>query len=122
VSWESEALLLAHDVAAGKVDIVVPSSSIVAEPPVSVVDAYVDRHGTRAAAEAYLQFLFTDEAQELAAKHHFRPRSPDVAARHPEFVSLDAFTIDDVFGGWAAAHQAHFAEGAQFDQLYRAKR
>jgi sulfate transport system substrate-binding protein len=122
VSWESEALLLTREVARDKVEIVVPSASILAEPPVSVVDTYVDRHGTRAAAEAYLQFLYTDEGQELAAKHHFRPRSEAVAARHPELGKLETFTIDEVFGGWAAAHQAHFAEGAQFDQLYRAPR
>jgi sulfate transport system substrate-binding protein len=121
VSWESEALLLTQDVAAGKVELVVPPVSILAEPPVSLVDTNVDRHGTRGIAEAYLKFLYTDEGQELAAKHHFRPRSDAVAARHPELAKLETFTIDEVFGGWTAAHQAHFADGAQFDEIYRAK-
>src|SRR5581483_2097606 len=104
IAWESEALLLSEDVARGRVEVVVPSASILAEPSVSVVDVYADRHGTRAAAEAYVQFLFTDEAQELAAKHHFRPRSEAIAARHA-FARLELFTVDEVFGGWAQAQR-----------------
>jgi sulfate/thiosulfate transport system substrate-binding protein len=119
VAWESEALLLSEDVARGKVEVVVPSASILAEPSVSVVDVYADLHGTRAAAEAYVQFLFTEQAQELAVKHHFRPRSEAVAARHA-FAKLDLFTVDEVFGGWAQAQKAHFAEGGVFDEVTRA--
>src|SRR5262249_13423369 len=118
VAWESDALLLSEDVARGKVEVVVPSATILAEPPVSVVDAYVDRHGTRAAAEAYVQFLFTEEAQEIAAKHHFRPRSEAAAARHA-FAKLELFTVDEVFGGWAKAQRTHFAEGGVFDEVTR---
>jgi sulfate transport system substrate-binding protein len=93
--------------------------SILAEPPVALVDRNVDRKGTRAAAEAYLQFLYSEEGQELAAKHHFRPRSQTVAARHASrFPTVSLFTIDEVSGGWKQAQKKHFDDGGAFDQLY----
>ena len=92
--------------------------SILAEPPVALVDANVDRHGTRAAAQAYLAFLYTDEAQEIAAKHHFRPRSAAVLARHAsEFPPVSLFAVDEVFGGWKKAQRVHFDDGGVFDQI-----
>jgi len=99
---------------------VFPSISILAEPPVAVVDKNVDKHGTRAAAEGYLKFLYTDEGQEIGARHHYRPRNAAVLARHAaEFPKLKLVTIDEAFGGWQTAHKAHFADGAIFDQIYQ---
>lgn len=122
LAWENEAYLALGETQ-GAVEIVVPSVSITAEPPVALVDQVVDKRGTRAAAEAYLQFLYTPEGQELAAKHHYRPRDPQVAAKHADgFASVQLFTIDDVFGGWERAQQTHFADGGTFDQIYRAAR
>ena len=98
-----------------KVEIVYPSSSILAELPVSVVDKVADRKGTRAAADAYLKFLYTEEAQELIAKHHYRPISTKVAAAHAgDFPKLELFTVDE-FGGWAAAQKKHFDDGGVYD-------
>jgi sulfate transport system substrate-binding protein len=122
LAWENEAYLALAETG-GAVEIVVPSVSILAEPPVAVVDQVVDKRGTRAAAEAYLQFLYTVEGQELAAKHHYRPRDPMVAAKHAgDFASVQLFTIDDVFGGWQHAQQTHFADGGTFDQIYKPAR
>jgi sulfate transport system substrate-binding protein len=91
-----------------------------AEPPVSVVDKVVDKKGTRAVAEAYLQYLYSPEGQEIAAKHHYRPRDPGVASKHASsFAQTTLFTIDEVFGGWQAAQKTHFADGGTFDQVYR---
>jgi sulfate/thiosulfate transport system substrate-binding protein len=119
LAWENEAYL-ALDETAGGVEIVAPSVSILAEPPVAVVDQVVDKRGTRAAAEAYLKFLYTPVGQELAAKHHYRPRDPEVAGKHAGmFAQLELFTIDDVFGGWQKAQEAHFADGGTFDQIYK---
>ena len=119
LAWENEALLATRDIARDKFEIVVPSISILAEPSVSVVDAVVDKRDTRKVAEAYLQFLYTKEGQELAAKHHYRPRNAEVAAKYAaDFPSLDLLTVDDQFGGWHLAHKAHFADGASFDQIY----
>jgi sulfate transport system substrate-binding protein len=119
LAWENEAHL-AQGETAGALEIVVPSISILAEPPVAVVDRVVDKRGTRAAAEAYLRFLYTPEGQELAAKHHYRPRDPRVAAKFADrFTKVELFTIDDVFGGWAKAQATHFADGGTFDQIYR---
>ena len=119
LAWENEALLAVEKLGKGKLELVVPSSSILAEPPVAVVDRNVDRHGTRAVAQAYLEFLYTPEGQELAAKHFYRPRDPEVAARHAaRFPKVELFTIDAVFGGWARAQATHFADGAVFDQIY----
>jgi sulfate transport system substrate-binding protein len=118
IAWENEALLLASGANKDKVEIVVPSLSILAEPPVAVVDKNVDKHGTRAVAEAYLGFLYGEEGQEIAAKHHYRPRSTAVLARHAaKFPKVELVTVDDVFGGWAAAQKTHFNDGGVFDQL-----
>src|SRR5690606_22884202 len=107
-----------------KFDIVVPSVSILAEPPVAVVDKVVERKGTRELAQAYLQFLYTPEAQEIIARNHYRPTDPEVAARHVwRFPKVELVTIDDpMFGGWRKAQQTHFADGGTFDQIYIAGR
>jgi sulfate transport system substrate-binding protein len=119
LAWENEALLATRDIARDKFEIVVPSISILAEPSVSVVDAVVDKRGTRKVAEAYLKFLYTREGQELAAKHHYRPRNTEVAAKYAsDFPNLSLLTVDEQFGGWHLAHKAHFADGASFDQIY----
>jgi sulfate/thiosulfate-binding protein len=119
LAWENEALLATRDIARDKFEIVVPSISILAEPSVSVVDAVVDKRGTRKVAEAYLKFLYTREGQELAAKHHYRPRNTEVAAKYAsDFPNLALLTVDEQFGGWHLAHKAHFADGASFDQIY----
>jgi sulfate transport system substrate-binding protein len=119
LAWENEAYL-ALDEQKDKVEIVVPSMSILAEPPVAVVDKVVARKGTKAAAEAYLQFLYSPEGQEIAAKHHYRPRDEKVAAKYASrFAKVELFTIDKAFGGWQAAQKAHFADGGTFDQIYR---
>jgi sulfate transport system substrate-binding protein len=120
LAWENEAYLVAQEMGKDKFDIVAPSVSILAEPPVAVVDANADKRGTRQVAEAYLQFLYTPAGQELAAKHHYRPRSPEVAARHKDsFAKVSLFTIDEAFGGWTKAQKAHFADGGVFDQIYQ---
>ena len=122
LSWENEAYLAINELGRGKFEIVQPSVSILAEPTVAVVDAVVDKRGSRAAAEAYLKHLYTPEGQDLAAKHYFRPSQPEAQARHAAaFPKLDLFTVDQVFGGWQKAHEAHFADGASFDRLYQAK-
>jgi sulfate transport system substrate-binding protein len=120
LAWENEAYLAVKDLGPGKFEIVVPSLSILAEPPVAVVDKVVDRKKTRDAATAYLQFLYTEQGQEIAAKHYFRPRLPEIAARHQDlFPQIDLVTIDDpMFGGWAAAQKKHFASGGVFDRIY----
>ena len=119
LAWENEALLAIKEFGPDKVEIVLPSSSILAEPPVAVVDTVVDRRGTRQIAEAYLQYLYTEAGQEIAAKHYFRPRNPAVLERHKDqFPALNLFTINEVFGGWTAVHEQHFADGAIFDRIY----
>jgi sulfate/thiosulfate transport system substrate-binding protein len=119
IGWENEALLLTDEVGKDKFEIIVPSVSILAEPPVALVDRNVDRKGTRAAAEAYLQFLYSEEGQELAARHHFRPRSQAAAAKYAShFPTVSLFTIDEVFGGWKQAQKKHFDDGGAFDRLY----
>jgi sulfate/thiosulfate-binding protein len=119
LAWENEALLALKELGPDKVEIVTPSSSILAEPPVAVVDTVVDRRGTRQIAEAYLRYLYTEEGQELAAAHYFRPRNPAVLERYREqFPDVELFTINEVFGGWSAAHEQHFADGALFDRIY----
>ena len=120
IAWENEALLLTKEVGKGRFEIVVPSVSILAEPPVALVDRNAEKHGTREAAQGYLEFLYTDEAQAIAAKHHFRPGSAAVAAsRAADFPNVSLFTIDDVFGGWGRAQKVHFDDGGTFDQLYQ---
>jgi sulfate/thiosulfate transport system substrate-binding protein len=119
LAWENEAYLALQE-SPGQLEIVSPSISILAEPPVAVVDKVVDRHGTRALAEAYLQYLYSPEGQEIAAKRHYRPRDPAIAARFASnFANVKFFTIDEVFGGWQKAQKAHFADGGIFDQIYR---
>jgi sulfate transport system substrate-binding protein len=105
---------------ADRVEVVVPSVSILAEPPVAVVQEVARRHGTEALARAYLEFLYTDEAQEIGARSFYRPSAPAIAARHASaFPKINLFTIDEVFGGWAKAQQRHFADGGVFDQIYQ---
>ncbi|MBS0374201.1 MAG: sulfate ABC transporter substrate-binding protein [Proteobacteria bacterium] len=119
IAWESEALLARERLGAGRLEIVVPSLSILAEPPVALVDAVADRHGTRTLAEAYLHFLYAPQAQDLAARHFFRPRDATVAARYAgRFPAVRLVTVEDAFGGWAAAQAAHFADGGSFDRVY----
>jgi sulfate transport system substrate-binding protein len=119
LAWENEAFLAVEQLGKGRFEIVVPRSSILAEPPVAVVDRNVDRHGTRAVAQAYLEFLHGPEGQEIAAKNFYRPRDPKVAARYAtKFPKIDLVTIDGVFGGWAKAQATHFGDGGVFDQIY----
>jgi len=119
IAWENEAFLLTQEVGKDKFEVVVPSVSILTEPPVTVVDKNVDKRGTRAVAEAYLQYLYSDEGQELAAKHYYRPRSQAVAAKHAaRFPAVSLFTISDVFGGWKKAQATHFDDGGVFDRIY----
>jgi sulfate transport system substrate-binding protein len=119
IAWENEALLAIEELGPGKFEIVAPSVSILAEPPVTVVDKVVDKRGTRKVAEAYLHYLFTETGQELAAKHHFRPRSETIAKRHAaKFPEVKMFTIDAIFGGWQKAQKEHFSDGGVFDQIY----
>jgi sulfate/thiosulfate-binding protein len=123
LAWENEAFLAVDQLGRDKLEIVVPPASILAEPPVAVVDSVVDRHGTRDVAEAYLRYLYSAEGQEIAARHHYRPRDPDVAARYAKtFPAVALFTIDDVFGGWDKAQHRHFDDGGVFDSLYEAPR
>ena len=122
LAWENEAHLALKEFGAGKFDIVYPPVSILAEPPVTVVDKNVDRKGTRAAAEAYLQHLYSPEGQEIAARHFYRPTDAKVAAAYAKnFPKISLFTIDEVFGGWTKAQQAHFNDGGVFDQIYTRK-
>jgi len=119
LAWENEAILAVAKLGKDKFDIVAPPSSILAEPPVAVVDQVVNRRGTAAVAKAYLEFLYTPEGQEIAAQNFYRPRDPKVAARHAAtFPKVELFTIDQVFGGWQKAQATHFADGGVFDQLY----
>jgi sulfate transport system substrate-binding protein len=106
--------------AKGKVEIVVPSLSILAEPSIAVVDRVVDRRKTRAVARAYVEYLYSPEGQEIAAKNHYRPRDPTVASKYAStFAKVKLFTIDEAFGGWDSAQKTHFADGGTFDQIYR---
>jgi sulfate/thiosulfate transport system substrate-binding protein len=117
IAWENEAILAAETMAKGKVEIVYPSISIRAEPPVAVVDRNVKRHQTEEVANAYLKFLYSPAGQEVVAKNHFRPQEKSVADKYKNrFPELTMFTVDEMFGGWAKAHKTHFAEGGTFDQ------
>ena len=119
LTWENEAWLASNEMGPGKYEIVVPSQSILAEPPVAVVDANVAKHGTAAAAKAYLDFLYTPAAQEMIAKAHYRPRDAKVAARYASgFPQTKLLTIDGDFGGWRKAQADHFADGASFDTIF----
>ena len=120
ITWENEALLLLREVGRDRFELIAPSVSILAEPPVALVDRFADKHGTRAVAEEYLQYLYSDEGQEIVARHHYRPRSAEVAARHADkFPAVQLFTIDEIFGGWDSAQKAHFDDGGVFDQIYQ---
>lgn len=118
LAWENEAHLARAELGPNEVDIIIPSRSILAEPTVAVVDKNVDRAGTRAIAESYLRLLYADFAQQLAAKHHFRPRNAAIlAANAQKYPNIPLVTVDDTFGGWANAQRTHFAEGGVFDQI-----
>ena len=119
ISWENEAFLAIKELGPEKFEIVVPSLSILAEPPVTVIDKVVDKRGTRTVATEYLKFWYTPEAQEIAAKSYYRPRDPAVAAKYAkQFVDVKLITIDDVFGGWQKAQKTHFEDGGVFDQIF----
>jgi sulfate transport system substrate-binding protein len=121
ISWENEANLLEKEFG-NKIDVVYPSISILAEPAVTVVDKNVDRKGTRAVAQAYLEYLYSDEGQDIAGKHFYRPISAKAQAKYAkQFPKLNLFTIEQAFGGWEKADKAHFADGGSFDQIYTKK-
>jgi len=119
LAWENEAFLAVEELGKDKLEMVIPSMSILAEPPVAVVDQVVDRKKTRAVAQAYLEYLYTPEGQEIAAKHYYRPRLEAVAKKYAaRFPKINLVTIDEVFGGWAKAQKTHFDDGGTFDQIY----
>jgi sulfate/thiosulfate-binding protein len=120
LAWENEAFLAQREFGKDKFEIVAPPLSILAEPPLSVVDAVADKKGTRAVAEAYLKYWYTKEGQEIAARNSYRPRDPEIAKEYENsFAKVELFTIDDVFGGWTRAQKEHFSEGGVFDQIYK---
>ncbi|SDD83975.1 sulfate transport system substrate-binding protein [Variovorax sp. CF079] len=122
LAWENEAFLALKEFGPDKFDIVVPSVSILAEPTVTVVDKVVDKKGTRAVAEEYLKYLYSDEGQDIAGRNYYRPTSDKAKAKYEkQFPKLTLFTIDQAFGGWAKADKEHFADGGSFDQIYTAK-
>ena len=122
LAWENEALLALKELGPDKFDIVAPSLSILAEPPVAVVDKVVDKRGTRAVAQAYLEYLYSPEGQDIAGQNYYRPIDPAAAAKYArQFPKVNLFTIDDVFGGWTKAQKTHFADGGVFDQIYTKK-
>lgn len=122
ISWENEAYLATKELGPDKFDIVTPSVSILAEPSVSVVDKNVDKRGTRKVAEEYLNYLYSEEGQDIAGKHYYRPRDAKAAEKYKsQFSPVQLFTIDDVFGGWAKATETHFKDGGVFDQIYSSK-
>lgn len=119
IAWENEAFLAVRELGRDKLEIVVPSVSILAEPPVTVVDKVVDKRKTREVAAAYLEYLYSPEGQDIAGRNYYRPRDPAVAAKYSnQFVNVKLFTIDEVFGGWEKAHNTHFVDGGVFDQIY----
>jgi sulfate/thiosulfate transport system substrate-binding protein len=120
LAWENEAYLALKEFGPEKFEIVAPPLSILAEPPVTIVDKVADKKGTRNAADAYLQYWYTKEGQEIAARHFYRPRDPEIAKKYENsFAKVELFTIDDVFGGWTKAQKEHFADGGVFDQIYK---
>ncbi len=119
IAWENEAYLAVKELGPDKFEIVTPSLSILAEPPVAVVDKNVDKHGTRKQAQAYLDYLYSAEGQEIAAKNYYRPRDAKVATKYAkQFAAVKLFTIDELFGGWRTAQKTHFDDGGLFDQIY----
>ena len=120
IAWENEALLSQKELGKDKFEIVTPSISILAEPPVAIVDKVVDKKGTRKVAEAYLEYLYTDKGQEIAVKNFYRPRDQKVAEKYAsQFPKVQLFTVDEVFGGWKKAQETHFNDGGVFDQIYQ---
>ncbi len=120
LAWENEALLAIKELGPGKFEIVAPTLSVLAEPPVAVVDRVAGKHGTKDVARAYLEYLYSEAGQEIAAQHFYRPRLASVASKYQsQFPKLTLFTVDEVFGGWKKAQAAHFADGASFDQIYQ---
>jgi sulfate transport system substrate-binding protein len=120
ISWENEAWLATREAGRKKFEIIQPSLSILAEPCVAVVEKVAQKRGTLHIAKAYLDYLYSTEGQEIAARHHYRPRLAAVAERHAnQFPRMQLFTVDEVFGGWAQAHKTHFAEGGFFDRIYK---
>jgi len=120
LAWENEAYLAVKELGPDKVEIVTPSLSILAEPPVSVVDKFADKHGARKVAEAYLQYLYSEEGQDIAGKNYYRPIDKKVAAKYAKtFANVKLITIDEVFGGWQKAQKTHFEDGGSFDQIYK---
>lgn len=121
IAWENEALLSAEKLGKGKFEIIVPSISILAEPPVTIIDKNVDRKGTREVAQAYLERLYTDDAQRLAAKHYYRPSNPKIAKEFSDaFPDVNLFTVNEVFGNWTQAQETHFNDGGKFDEILKA--
>jgi sulfate transport system substrate-binding protein len=119
ISWENEAFLALKEFGEDKFEIVVPSISILAEPSVSVVDKVAKKKGTEAVAKEYLEYLYSDEGQEIAARNYYRPRNAAIAAKYAKnFADVHLITIDEVFGGWTKAQKTHFADGGVFDQIY----
>ena len=119
IAWENEAFLAVNELGKDRFEIVVPSISILAEPPVTLVDKVADRKGTRKLAEEYLKYLYSPEGQEIAARHYYRPYDKKVAAKYSrQFPKLKLVTIDDTFGGWSKAQKVHFSDGGAFDQIY----
>ncbi len=122
IAWENEAYLSVKEIGPDKFDIVTPSVSILAEPSVSIVDKNVDKKGTRKIAEAYLNYLYSPEGQDIAGKHYYRPRDEKAAEKYKaQFTPVKLFTIDEVFGGWTKATETHFKDGGVFDQIYASK-
>ena len=120
ISWENEAFLAIKELGPGKFEIVVPSISILAEPPVTIVDKVVDKRGTRKVAQAYLDYLYSEKGQEIAGRNYYRPTDAAVAAKYAsQFPKVNLFRIDDVFGGWQKAQKTHFADGGVFDQIFQ---
>jgi len=120
ISWENEAFLAQKELGPDKFEIVIPSLSILAEPPVTIIDKTVDKRKTRTVAQAYLEYLYSEEGQEIAAKNYYRPTLASVAAKYEkQFPKVNLIKIDDVFGGWQKAQKTHFSDGGTFDQIYQ---
>ena len=120
IAWEDEAILGSRELGKGQFEIIAPSVSILAEPPVAVVDKVAAKHGAHDVAQAYLDYLYSEQGQEIAAKNYYRPRLESVAAKYAnQFPRVNLFTIDEVFGGWQKAQATHFADGGVFDQIYK---
>jgi sulfate transport system substrate-binding protein len=123
IAWENEAMLTLREGSGTKFQIVAPTLSILAEPPVAWVDKVTAKHGTTELARAYLQYLYSEEGQEIVVRNHYRPRLESVAAKHAdEFPKIQLFTVEEMFGGWQKAHETHFKEGGVFDQIQESQR